>query len=704
MVMCANVGRRDGLLFRPIEEPKRICSSSRRVISRYQKACALIRTANSILVTLISLHTGKLKLNEWTIPDAVNLFLSYCIRVGSVEYEKRVHAFAVDCARRLLTRRGGVLPRSVASDVNYYPEHLLTQLDLTSANYLNERLNVPLISDRVSLPDSLSAISMIDHLPPEFSEFYSSPENCLLSEPPAKLPRPYFGAEPKEYIKVVRRLSDLDMVTFRPAVKVVNGMFAVAKGENSQRLILDCRPANSLFKPVIKTLLPSPADLSNLLLPENKVVYGAKCDLDNYYHRVVVPDWMVDYFGLPKIRAGDISEELATQHGADTMLFPAFLRLPMGFVAAVHISSSLHAHFLRSTVLGGFRFLLPGQAFVLRIGEVLIILYIDDLVLLSTDRDLLNRLLQTLLVQYRSAGFVVKDSKLILPTTQLPILGLEFDGENHTLAVSSDRLAQIRGTCFALVGSGLASTRQLQLLLGHIVWSSLVRRPLLSVLCHIYHFMSASDDVVALRPLWGSVKHELLSVAYLTPLMFARLSPHVFKELLCTDASPIGGALVSAPMPKSFWSTLHLISGRPKPFHTKDLTDGVFASNLRSCRWRLCFQTPWRYTDAHINSLEMVTIQMAVDWLVSHPITNFRATVFTDSMVCASVLAKGRTSSPKIIRPLRRISALLLSVGGSLLTPYVNTKLNPADKPSRDFDSEINQCVEPPLLDLLGVF
>ena len=121
--------------------------------------------------------------NEWSIPDAVNLFLSYCIRVGSAEYEKRVHAFAVDCARRLLIRRGGVLPHSVANGDNFYPEHMLTQLDLSSANYLNERLNVPLMSSRVSLPDSLSAIRMVDQLPPELSDYSSflNSHKCLLS-------------------------------------------------------------------------------------------------------------------------------------------------------------------------------------------------------------------------------------------------------------------------------------------------------------------------------------------------------------------------------------------------------------------------------------------------------------------------------------------------------------------------------------------
>ena len=363
----------------------------------------------------------------------------------------------------------------------------------------------------------------------------------------------------------------------------------------------------------------------------------------------------------------------------------------LGFVSAVHISSTLHAHFLASIVLGGYRFLLPGQAFVLRIGEVLIILYIDDLVLLSTNQALLEQLLRTLLGQYRSAGFVVKDSKLIWPTAKLPILGLDFDGENHILAVSAARLEQIRGTCFSMVSSGFASTRQLQFLLGHVVWSSLVRRPLLSVLCHVYHFMSACDDVLALRRLWGSVRHEILSIAYLTPLMFARLSPHVVKDLLCTDASSVGGAMVRAPMPKSFLSTFHLISGLPKPFHTKDLTTDVFASRLRSCQWRTCFQTKWRHKDVHINTLEMITIQMAVEWMVAHPMTNFRAAVFTDSMVCASVLSKGRTSSPRLIRPLRRISALLLSVGGSLLIPHVHTSLNPADKPSPHFDSDLGQ-------------
>ena len=59
--------------------------------------------------------------------------------------------------------------------------------------------------------------------------------------------RCYVGCEPDEYIKLINRMSSAGMLSFTTKPKVVNGLFGVAKPDGDIRLILDARPANSVF-------------------------------------------------------------------------------------------------------------------------------------------------------------------------------------------------------------------------------------------------------------------------------------------------------------------------------------------------------------------------------------------------------------------------------------------------------------------------
>jgi hypothetical protein len=292
--------------------------------------------------------------------------------------------------------------------------------------------------------------------------------------------------------------------------------------------------------------------------------------------------------------------------------------------------------------------------------------------------------MSTLLDQYALAGFVVKLSKYVPPSLRMPILGLDFDGEAQELSVTAERAVALRSACLNLVANGFASGKQMEVLLGHMIWAGLVRRPVLSVLNHIYHFVRACSDLSVVRPIWKSVKNELVQFAYLTPLMFASLSPPVFDKVICTDASSSGGAVVTTRFPRSFFDPFHDLIGVTKPYRVRDLTAEFFPRVFGSSHWSTVFATTWKWP-AHINHLEMVAVEQAVRWALSHPNTEgSRVVIFSDSLVCVSALSKGRSSSPNLILPLRRISAWLLSLGARILCPYVPTDLNPADGPSRN--------------------
>lgn len=102
--------------------------------------------------------------------------------------------------------------------------------------------------------------------------------------------------------------------------------------------------------------------------------------------------------------------------------------------------------------------------------------------------------------------------------------------------------------------------------------------------------------------------------------------------------------------------------------------------------WRWQTVSGWRWTgDAeHINVLEARAVLTTIKWrIVQHKQINVRCVHLVDSLVVLHALTRGRSSSRKMRRTIMRISACLLASGLQPIWAYVETKDNPADKPSR---------------------
>jgi hypothetical protein len=101
-------------------------------------------------------------------------------------------------------------------------------------------------------------------------------------------------------------------------------------------------------------------------------------------------------------------------------------------------------------------------------------------------------------------------------------------------------------------------------------------------------------------------------------------------------------------------------------------------------RWRTVTGWKWRGDPEHINVLEARAVLTTVRWRVNQrKQTNVRCVHLVDSLVVLHALTRGRSSSRKMRRTMMRISAYLLASGLQPLLGYVDTKQNPADKPSR---------------------
>ena len=114
---------------------------------------------------------------------------------------------------------------------------------------------------------------------------------------------------------------------------------------------------------------------------------------------------------------------------------------------------------------------------------------------------------------------------------------------------------------------------------------------------------------------------------------------------------------------------------RPKPLHR---------SGVNTSRWQ------WRHVISHrikpklhINVLELAAIDTAMKWRLRCRARCGRVLHLTDSQVCLSAIAKGRTSSSRLRGTLRRIGARLVGGGIVLTLGYTTSETNPADEPSR---------------------
>lgn len=101
--------------------------------------------------------------------------------------------------------------------------------------------------------------------------------------------------------------------------------------------------------------------------------------------------------------------------------------------------------------------------------------------------------------------------------------------------------------------------------------------------------------------------------------------------------------------------------------------------------WSVADAYPYRVPD-HINVLELRSILHALEWRARSSVSHSQRFLhLSDSQICLAVLTKGRSSSKRLSHWLRKICALCLTLNIYPLYAWIESRLNPADEPSRRF-------------------
>ena len=117
------------------------------------------------------------------------------------------------------------------------------------------------------------------------------------------------------------------------------------------------------------------------------------------------------------------------------------------------------------------------------------------------------------------------------------------------------------------------------------------------------------------------------------------------------------------------------------PFRAKAWPRAGINSSL--FHWSVVHGYSWKHS-AHINVLELQAVLNGLKWRLRKS-TNGRCRVLhlIDNQVVCSIIAKGRSSSLRLKRGLKKLNSLVLASGVVLAVGYVATDSNPSDIPSR---------------------
>jgi hypothetical protein len=561
---------------------------------------------------------------------------------------------------------------------------------------------------KVSLPQQAGTADLLSVLPPHLQMVYSKPS--LLLRPPAVkvVKRKAFMCSHSEYILLLKRMLDKNMISFTDTPLAVNGLFGVDKdGGESIRLIIDARPVNSMFVPSPPVSLPTPDLVASFDIPKGTTLYAAKVDLDNFYHRIRLPEAWWPYFALPAIRAADIG---LSSYAADSLVYPCCKTLPMGFSHSVFLAQAAHEHVIDTRVpllrrcdriirhlfdistdtisIGDQRLPLctseldppKGDLSISRLRHSV---YIDDLNMYGTDPVMIDQAMDQYLVAMDLVHLPAKPSKIVRPTADgIECLGMFVHGRSSEVGMSVPKLQVLRASTMRLLDIGECTGRELSHLVGRWTWAMLVRRPAMAIFSAVYRFIECAHD--SRFTLWPSVRRELWTISRIAPLLYSSINCEWSPVVIASDASEVGAGVV-------FTNTDSSIVGRLASLPTIPGTDTqpALQSFVTTANWKTAISHQW-YHEEHINALEVRSSLAAVRWSMKRPdvlvpssTSHSKLLLLVDSSATLGSINKGRSSSHRLLRPLRTISSLVLAAGIYLRLKWIPSAMNPADRPSR---------------------
>lgn len=150
---------------------------------------------------------------------------------------------------------------------------------------------------------------------------------------------PILANDPKKYHQFIADMHRSGLLDYTLKPKVQVGAFVVTKKGDKQRLIVDARKTNRLFRTPPTTLLGSMECWGRLEVDQGEELFVAQEDVKDFFYRLGIDKSLGEYFSFPAIHPQLLQEELGFLPDEVTLLsdhhqpriHPHMKVLPMGF-------------------------------------------------------------------------------------------------------------------------------------------------------------------------------------------------------------------------------------------------------------------------------------------------------------------------------------------------------------------------------------
>ena len=225
---------------------------------------------------------------------------------------------------------------------------------------------------------------------------------------------------------------------------------------------------------------------------------------------------------------------------AETMLHPRLDVVPMGWTWALWWRQRIHERLVVD--VGGEEVnRLQDRRTAPALSAAVHLEYVDNFVVVSTDVDKVRGLAKRVVEEMRARGLFVKadcDEPEFDPGADRDVLGWRIECRRGRVRPTRARVWRARLAIQALLRRRRARGQELERLLGHITFISLIRREGLSVFNACYAFCRRYYEEE--HDMWPSVRRELEMWDGLAPLLWRDLKAKWSDELHIVDASPSG--------------------------------------------------------------------------------------------------------------------------------------------------------------------
>ena len=177
-----------------------------------------------------------------------------------------------------------------------------------------------------------------------------------------------------------------------------------------------------------------------------------------------------------------------------------------------------------------------------KVSDGIHIEYVDNFIALSTDKTWVEQTVNMVVEVLESRGLPMHE--ISSSASEEELLGWDIAGKETAVRPARTRLWKVRLAIRSIVRHGKCSGRELERVVGHMSFISLINRPSLSVFNAVYSFISRHYNQYV--PIWTSVRRELEIWDGISPLLWYDMSAQISTDVTMSDACETGGGVVIA--------------------------------------------------------------------------------------------------------------------------------------------------------------